>query len=217
VPTREAGLTGAALATLARAAAAAGAVKEDPPGSSVLAKVGGVQARIGLAAAATIDLAIERARVFGTDVQRALVLADIARTQAEIGLSVEAGGTFDEALGLARTVADRGFVLLWIADAQLKARLHDSAEATFSEALSSIESSQRYRWKSKLSSMLSRQSRWRNDLPQVYLWGIHRDTTISLIAGSAALRRQLVQVAQSIDDQLRRADMLSAIAMALPD
>jgi len=215
---REVGLTSAATATLDRAVEAARAVKGD---WAALAKVGGAQAKVGLttAAADTFDLATELARAVAPQADRAAALAEIAKIQAEAGLMVEAAGAFDEAFEFARMVADKwqpGHLLLGIAGAQRKAGLLDRAEATFAEAVSSILSSQ-HRWKSRLSSILSRQDLRNTNALYSIFWGPHGDTTARLIGASAALRPQVAEAAEMIHDRLRRAEALCVIARALPE
>jgi tetratricopeptide (TPR) repeat protein len=218
---REAGLTGAAVATLDRAVEAASVTKQDYWWDrSALAKVAGAQARFGLAAAAatTIDLAIERARALGQDSQRAMALSDIARICAEIGLRAEAIRVFDEALGFARAIAERGNLLLAIAEIQLKAGVLDRAEATFEEALSHFLSSQNgNRRKPNLALYAPNLALFAPNLA-LYLNGVVRsDMTTPFIASSSALRPQIVQIAQSLYSGGDRAAILCNIANALPN
>jgi tetratricopeptide (TPR) repeat protein len=198
---REAGLVAVAQATLARAAALANAVP-DRTMIEARVRVAESQMRAGLSAAAsTIALVREEAGVL----RQPHVLARIAAAEARAGLNDEAAGTFTEALAIARSADEgrRSRALLSIAEAQDEAGLVESAATTFAEALASPP-----------HGPTETRS---NDL--FYMIGeiVHGGRGARVLAASPELRSRLMDAAHEIEDRLARAELLHAIAKALPD
>jgi tetratricopeptide (TPR) repeat protein len=199
----EAGFDVVAQATLARAAALAELVP-DRWQLETRARIAESQVRLGLSAAAatTIALVREEAAVHAS----AYELAGIAAVHARAGRDDEAATMFAEALAMARAADEgrRGHWLTSIADAQEKVGLLDSAATTFGEALANPPHDSSHTRSSGLINMI---------------YSIARDDPrgARVVAASPDLRRRLIDATQEIDDRLIRAQLLNAIARAMPD
>jgi tetratricopeptide (TPR) repeat protein len=225
----EAGLETPARATLDRAATAVQAATDDLTRAQALARLAEVQAKAGDAAQGLFARALSIARALPGDRQRAQALQRIATAQVDAGLRDEGSHTFAEAVGFARLGdeqllsgnADAGnslavevlvlgqlgrmpmLMLGEIADAQRRAGLIKEAAASFEEALTAILSSDQRRNASKLVSLMQKI--------------LDNDHVYGVVAASPVLRIRLVEATEIITVRLGRAEMLSAIARAMPN
>jgi tetratricopeptide (TPR) repeat protein len=219
---REAGLETAARATLDLAATAVEAATDDFNRAQALARLAEVQAKAGDdAAQGLFARALSIARALPSNRQRARALQRIAIAQADAGLRDEGIRTFAEAVGFARLwdehmpsgnaveamlwQAERRqmFMLGEIADAQRRAALIKEAAASYEEALTAIMSSDQRRNTGRLVSLMRRI--------------VDNDHAYGVVAASPMLRIRLVEATEIISERLGRAEMLSAIAQALPN
>jgi hypothetical protein len=194
---REAGLTSSAQETLYRAAMAADATTPDRARAIALGRVAAVRSKAAdpspdhfaraLAVARTLD---DRAGV--------IALQQIAGAEARVGLRAAAADTFAEAGALAH---ENGGMLREIASAQLYAGLISEAAATFEHAF---------------AATMADTNRKPFDLPQ-WARAIAGGQGSALLAASPQLGVRLVEAAETVTDRLDRADLLAAIARALPN
>jgi tetratricopeptide (TPR) repeat protein len=199
---REAGLSAAARANLNRVALVVEATFGHDR-ARALARLAEVRAKAGDAAQDTFARAIESARALPDDRQRVQALQTVATAQVDAGLRDDGARTFAEAIELARL--RHGLILGLpggIADAQRRAGLIEESAATFEEALTTTISSNE---ESRLVSLIR------------MIVIVDNDRGKALAAASLTLRIRLVEAAEAITEPLDRAEMLSAIARALPN
>ena len=195
---RGAGLTSAAHETLYRAAMAADATTPERARAIALARVAEVRSKAtdptpdyfahALAVARTLD-----------DRSGTSALLAIASSEARVGLREAAANTFAEAIGLAR---EDGRMLREAASAQWRAGLIGEAAATFERAF---------------TATMTDTKRAPFDLPQLARMIAHDGQGSALLAVSPRLGVRLLEAADSVTEQIGRAELLSAIARALPD
>jgi len=195
---RETGLKDSAHETLYRAAMAADAVTRDRARAIALARVAAVQSKASDAAPGNFVRALAVARALG-DRDRASALQGIASSEASAGLRDAAARTFAEAIGLAH---QDGRMLRDIASAQWRAGLIGEAAATFEEAF---------------AATMADTKRTQFDLPELARRIAYNDRGSELVAASPRLGVRLLEAAQTVPESLPRAELLSAIARALPN
>jgi len=221
---REGGLREAARATRDRAATVVEAITDDFYRAEALARLAGVRTKAGDADQGFFARALAIARALPGERVRAQALQRIATAQADAGLRDEGARTFAEAVRHAR-VADEQILsgnavarflalaetsrlgqyislpmLCGIADAQRHAGLIKEAAVTFEEALGAILSSDMRQDTSRLVSLIK--------------LIVDNDSAYGVVGASLALR--LVEAAETISERVGRAEMLYAIARALP-
>jgi len=195
---REAGLTSAAHETLYRAAMAADATTPDSARAIALARVAEVRSRAADPAPDYFARALAVARTLDDRVA-ASVLAAIASAEARVGLRDAAAGTFAEAIGLAH---EDGRRLRDVAAAQSRAGLVRESAATFEHAI---------------AATMADTKRKPFDLPQLVRMIAHDGQGGALLAHSPTLGQQLLKATETVTERLDRAELLSAIARALPN
>lgn len=195
---REAGLTSAAHETLYRAAMAADATTPDGARAIALARVAEVRSKAGDPAPDYFAAALAVARTLN-DRAGASVLQAIAISEARAGLRDAAAGTFAEAIGLAH---EDGRMLREVAAAQSRVGLVRETAATFEHAFAAI---------------MADTKRTAFDLPQLARMIAYDGGGRALLAQSPTLRQRLLEAADTITERVDRAELLSAIARALPN
>jgi hypothetical protein len=195
---REAGLTSAAHETLYRAAMAADATTPDRARAIALARVAEARSKAADPAPDYFARALAVARALD-DRTAASVLQAIASSEARAGLRDAAAGTFAEAIGLAH---EDGRMLREVAAAQWRAGLVREAAATFEHAF---------------ASTMADTKRTPFDLPQLARMIANDGGGRALLAQSPTLSQRLVEAAETVTERLDRAELLSAIARALPN
>jgi tetratricopeptide (TPR) repeat protein len=195
---REAGLTSAAHETLYRAAMAADATTPDRARAIALARVAEVRSK---AADPTPDYfahALAVARTLDNRASASALLA-VASSEARVGLRDAAAGSFAEAIELAR---EDGRMLREAASAQLRAGLIGEAAATFEHAF---------------TATMADTKRTLFDLPQLARMIAYDGQGNALLAVSPTLGVRLLEAADTVTERIARAELLSAIARALPN
>jgi hypothetical protein len=196
---REAGLKDAAHETLYRAAVAADAITQDRERAVALARVAEAWSKAADAAPDNFARALAVARALD-DRERPWALQMIASSEASAGLRDAAARTFAEAIGLA---PKNGRMLREIASAQWRAGFVSEAAATFEQAF---------------MATMADVKRTPLDLAELIRRIAYNDRGGELMAAaSPTLRVQLLEAARSATEPLARAELLSAIAWALPN
>jgi tetratricopeptide (TPR) repeat protein len=190
-----------------RAVQAASEVRETYWHVWALTRLGRAQYQVGRVAEATrtFDDALELARTRENYPERASGLLTVLDAEVEVGLAVDTDTILLRAIEATRSIPDqskRAFLLVRIAQAQEKAGRHQSAVDTYREALQAVDATGD-KW-ARINSLFGTLRGWSPSQPQLP----------RLITESAP---QIMQIAQSIEDELRRADALVLIAKALPN
>jgi tetratricopeptide (TPR) repeat protein len=195
---REAGLTSAAHETLYRAAMAADATTPDRARVIALARVAEVRSKAADPAPDYFARALAVARTLDNRAG-ASVLEAIASSEARAGLRDAAADTFAEAIGLAH---ENGRMLSDVAAAQWRAGLVREAAATFEHAF---------------AATMADTKRTPFDLPQLVRMIAYDGKGRALLAHSPTLGQRLLEAAETVTERIDRAELLSAIARALPN
>jgi hypothetical protein len=129
----------------------------------------------------------------------ASALLAVASSEARVGLRDAAAGSFAEAIELAR---EDGRMLREAASAQLRAGLIGEAAATFEHAF---------------TATMADTKRTLFDLPQLARMIAYDGQGNALLAVSPTLGVRLLEAADTVTERIARAELLSAIARALPN
>ncbi len=201
----EAGLRAQSAATFERAEQAASEVREARWHIMALTRLARAQYKAGRVTDATraFDEALEFARALENNAQRPSGFLDVLEAKIELGLAVT-DATLVQAVEAARSIADksrRAFPLSRIAQVQEKAERLQDAVITYGEALEAVDANNN-KW-GRINSLF------------LVMRGLPtRPPEARLIAESAP---QVVRIAQSIEDELRRSEAFVVIARALPN
>jgi tetratricopeptide (TPR) repeat protein len=202
----EAGLGPQSAATFERAAQAASEVREARWHVMALARLGRAQYQVGRVAEATrtFDDALELARTIENYPERASGLLTVLDAEVQVGLAIDTDTILLHAIEATRSIADpskRVFLLVRIALAQEKAGRLRGAVDTYREALEAVDATSDKR--ARINVLFLGVRGWLGQAP-----------VTRLIAESAP---QVVRIAQSIENELSRAEALVVIAKALPN
>jgi tetratricopeptide (TPR) repeat protein len=199
---REAGLKNTAHETLYRAAMAADAITPDRARAVALARVAEMQSKAADAAPDNFARALAVARELDES-ERAWALQAIAGAEANAGLHDAAALIFAEAIALAPKNGNKnGRMFREIAGAQWRAGFIPEAAATFEQAFAATMADER---------------RTPLDVGELIRRIAYNDRGSELVVASPALGVRLLEAAETVTERLARAELLAAIARALPN